>query len=436
MTDSLPPKVQLSASRRVVTVYAAVTGLFTLAASLIWAINTLFLLRTGGLDLFEVMVANATFTLASLVFEVPTGVIADTLGRRVSMLLCSAILMMSTVLYVLTPRMGWGLAGFVVASAALGLGFTFQTGAADAWLVDALDFAGHEGPKERAFATGQVAAGTGMLLGSLLGGVLGQSDLSWPFVVRAFLLAVTFVVTLAFVRDEGFTPRPLRMRSFGDEARKVFAAGVRFGWRNPVIKPLLWISGCGGVFYMFAFYAWQPYMLALLGLDAVWLLGVVQAGFSAAGIIGNSLVGRIMRAGEGRRDPARVLAGLGGAEFGVGIAIAVVGLIWRVPGVVPAAIVITLWLAWGFIYGVYGPVRMAYLNAHIPSSQRATVISLDAFFADGGAAVGQPALGWISRRQSISVAWLIGAAGMAVAAPLYLRSGAAARAQRAGTGDE
>lgn len=417
-------------------VYAAVTGLFTLAASLIWAINTLFLIRVGGLDLFQVMIANATFTLASLVFEVPTGVIADTLGRRFSMVLCSAVLIVSTMLYVVTPQMGWGLSGFVVASAVLGLGFTFQTGALDAWLVDALDFAGHEGPKERSFALGQVAAGAGMLVGSLLGGILGQLNLSWPFLVRAALLAATFIVTLVFVRDEGFTPRPLRLRSFGDETRSVLKAGIRFGWRNPVIRPLLWISGFGGLFFMFAFYAWQPYVLELLGGDAVWLLGVVQAGFSAAGIAGNALVGRVMRSGEVRRDPARVLAVLGGAEFCVGVAIALVGLVWRTPGVAPAALAIGLWLAWGFIYGLYMPVRMSYLNAHIPSAQRATVISLDAFFTDGGAAAGQPALGWISRRQSIAVAWLIGAAGMAVAAPLYLRSGAAARSWRIRAGDE
>ena len=43
--------------------------------------------------------------------------------------------------------LGWGIAGFVVASALIGLGFTFQTGAVDAWMVDALDAAGWTGPR-------------------------------------------------------------------------------------------------------------------------------------------------------------------------------------------------------------------------------------------------------------------------------------------------
>jgi len=415
------------AVRRVTVAYVLVGGLFTLAASLIWATNTIFLMRVGGLDLLQVMLVNASFTVAQAIFEVPTGVIADTLGRRVSVLMSMAVLLASTVLYVVTPPLGWGMTGFVAASALLGLGFTFQSGAVDAWLVDALDAAGHTGPKEKVFATGQVASGAGMLIGSLAGGALGQFDLSWPYVARAVLLGLTFLAVVALVKDEGFTPRRLRWSTFGAETRRIARAGSEFGWKSPVIRPLLLVSAFGGLFYMYAFYAWQPYVLELLGRDAVWLLGVAQAGFSAAGIAGNTLVTRVMRVDELRRDPARVLTVLAIAEFGIAVLIAVVGLVAGAPGVIPAAAVIVLWLAWGLLFGVYGPVRMAYINAHIPSAQRATVLSLDAFFADGGGIVGQPALGWVSKRTTIALAWLIGSAGLAAASPLYAWSGRASR---------
>ena len=144
-------------SRRVVVGYLGVQSIFTLASSLIWAINTIFLIRNGGLSLFEVMIVNAVFTVGQMVFEVPTGVVADTIGRRASLLLCMVTLLISTVLYVGTPTWGLGIWGFLGASIILGLGFTFQTGALDAWLVDALDFTGWELPKERVFAWGQIA---------------------------------------------------------------------------------------------------------------------------------------------------------------------------------------------------------------------------------------------------------------------------------------
>ena len=76
---------------RVIRSYLVISGIFTLSASLIWGINTLFLLD-AGLTIFEVFVANAAFTAAMALFEIPTGVVADTRGRRASFLLSEAII--------------------------------------------------------------------------------------------------------------------------------------------------------------------------------------------------------------------------------------------------------------------------------------------------------------------------------------------------------
>ncbi len=412
--------------RRVVVAYLMVSVLFTLASALIWPINSIFLLRDGGLTLLGVMVVNAVFTFGSMVFEVPTGVVADTVGRKVSLLLGMFTLVVSTLLYVGTPRWGLGIWGFIGASVILGIGFTFQTGALEAWLVDALDATGWDSPKERVFAWGQMASGGGMLTGSLLGGVLAQVGLSLPYIVRAVLLVVAFIAVAVLVRDLGFQPRPLKLATLGAETRRIFDAGVTFGWRSPVVRPLLWSSTAGGLFFMFAFYAWQPYMLALLDRDYVWLLGVVTAAFSLAGIVGNSLVGRIMGNGVDRRDSWRVLAFCGWSYLALAVGIALVGLSGVNPGWGPAGVAIALWLTFGMVFGISGPVRMAYINAHIPSAQRATVLSLDAFFADGGGAAGQPALGWLSGRASIPIAWITGAMFLAASPLLYRASGKAA----------
>ncbi len=424
------PRAHDQTPRTVVAAYLWSGGLFSLAASLIWAINTVFLIREGGLSIFQVMLVNGSFTLAQLVFEVPTGVVADTIGRRASILLASGTLAVSTALYVVTPPLGWGLGGFVGASVLLGLGFTFQTGAVEAWVVDALAATGSAMPTEQVFARGQIAFGSGMLVGSVLGGVLGQVDLALPFVLRAMLLVGVFGVVWALVHDVGFEPRTLSVRTFGEESRRILAAGVRFGWHNRVVRPLFAISGLGGLFYMYAFYAWQPYVLDLLGRDYVWLLGLAQAAFSAASIVGNTLVGRIMGDGEDRRDPAKVCAVAAVADFGIAVAMAGVGLVSVEPGVVPAGLALALWIAWGAVFGAYGPVRAAFLNEHIPSAERATVLSIDALFADAGGAVGQPALGWLSDRASIPVAWSVGSLGLLAGVPLYAVAGRAARAVR------
>jgi len=431
LSDAWPavPERGPYSSRNVVAAYLVVYTLFTLASALIWAINTIFLIRIGGLSLFQVMLVNTVFTVGQMAFEIPTGVVADTIGRRASLLFCMATLLVSTLLYVLTPEWGLGIWGFIGASAILGLGFTFQTGALDAWLVDALDGTGWEGPKDRVFAWGQMASGGGMLVGSLMGGVLGQFGLSWPYIVRVVLLAVAFVVAAALIRDVGFTPRPLELSTIGAESRGIFRDGIRFGWRSPVVRPLLWSSAASGVFFIFAWYAWQPYILDLLGRDYVWLLGVVTAAFSLMGIAGNSLVGRIMREGEARRHPWRVLELGGWVTLGLTVGIAAIGLSGVGPGLLPAGLAIALWLCFGVVFGVTGPVRMAYINSYIPSAQRATVLSLDAFFSDAGGSGGQPALGWLSERATIPVAWLAGSVFLAAGPLLYRASGRAAEEQ-------
>ena len=91
------------------------------------------------------MLINAAYTVAQVVFEVPTGVVADTVGRRVSYLLAVGTILVSTLLYVGFGLAGYGLWPFAAASALLGIGYTFYTGAVDAWMVDALHSVGYEG---------------------------------------------------------------------------------------------------------------------------------------------------------------------------------------------------------------------------------------------------------------------------------------------------
>ena len=90
-------------SRDIQRIYLLLVLLQTLAESLIWGINTLFLLDAGMTNT-EAFAANAFFTAGMVIFEVPTGVVADTVGRRASYLLGTVTLAASTLLYVLLWR--------------------------------------------------------------------------------------------------------------------------------------------------------------------------------------------------------------------------------------------------------------------------------------------------------------------------------------------
>ena len=414
---------------RIKRVYYATNALFTLATSIIWGVNTLFLLN-AGLNIFSVMLVNATFSAGQIVFEVPTGVIADTVGRRASFLIGIGALAVATLGYVGSAVFHWGMVGFILSSILIGFGYTCQTGAVDAWLVDALDSLGYAGSKDQVFARMGMYSGISMLVGVLGGGLLGQLSLSVPYLVRTGLLVGAFAVTAAFMRDIGFTPRPFKLARFGDESRTILAAGINFGWRHRVIRPLLFVSLANGLLVCYLFYASQPYALDLLGRgNLIWVAGAVTALFALSGVAGNTLVGPVSRSRLGTR-PASVLVVASVILAFIASAMGVAGLITHGAHSLAAfVVVVTLLAAWGVISGIAIPIRQAFINEFIPSAQRATVLSFDSFFADIGAVGGQLGFGALAQGASKALAYTVGGVVYLTVAPLYRRAGRAVHAQ-------
>ncbi|MCH7788709.1 MAG: MFS transporter [Acidobacteria bacterium] len=393
--------------KRIIASYMTLAGLYTFAASLIWSVNTLFLLD-AGLDIGEVFLANAAFSLGMVLFEIPTGVVADTLGRRISYLLSVTILGLTTVLYLVAAEAGAGLAVFAIVSIFMGLGFTFYSGALEAWLVDGLHAVGEHEGLDSVFARGQQVSGVAMFVGTISGGFLGQIDLAIPFVVRSVSLGVLFVVAQRLMHEIGFTPRSLAIREVPAEMRHQAAVGIKSGWGQRGLR-LIMISGAlRGVFFGWAFYAAQPYFLELLEKDAVWVIGLVTAGVSLSTIVGNQIVEVVSRRCA-RRSTMLIAASLVSAIAGVTIgltstfAVAVVSLF-----VVAAAM------------GVSMPVRQAYLHQVTASEQRATVVSFDAMVTSIGGVGGQAGLGAVSSARSLSAGYIVGGAISVLAVPVLM----------------
>jgi len=426
-------------SRRVVVTYVTTGALFTLSTSLIWSINTLFLLA-AGLSLPMVFVVNASYTAAQMICELPTGVIADTLGRKVSFLLSVATLLVSTLIYVLSAQLHWGTPGFLVGSVLIGLGYTFQTGAVDAWMVDALSACELEKPKDevfsRVFALSGAVSGAVLVVGPLLGGILGQYSLYMPYYLRVGSLGLTFLAVALMMREVGFSPRPLTLRTFASETGKIARSGIQYGVRSRVVQPLMWVSLAQGVFLAYGFYSLSPYLLDLIGANYVWLTGVVFSAYSLASILGNlSIRWGVMKRSDGSaRSATGALAVLGVAMAAVVGLVGVAGILGpRLMGTGLGAfgLVAALWVASGYISGLAGPIGSAYINEHIPSAQRATVLSLSALFGDAGAVAGQPAFGYAAQSWGIAPTWVVGGLILGVVAPLYRLSGRAAASVRA-----
>ena len=399
----------VSTPRRVQRVYLVLTAGNTLAASLIWGINTLFLLD-AGLSNLEAFAANAFFTAGMVLFEIPTGVVADARGRRTSYLLGTVMLAASTLSYYVLWLANGPFWQWAVVSVLLGLGFTFFSGAVEAWLVDALTASGYEGRLEAVFGRAQVVGGAAMLVGAVGGGVLAQAtSLGVPFLVRVAALLVMTVVAAVFMRDIGFSPD--RATPAREAVRALLRDSLRHGFGNPPVRWLmLAVPFTSGVTF-YAFYALQPYLLELYGDDDAYSV----AGLAAAVVAGSQIVGGLLatrlRSLVARRTTAIVLSTAAGAVL--------LGALALTRGFAVALVLLVLW---GLVGAAATPVRQAYLNALVPSAQRATVLSFDSLMGSAGGVVVQPVLGRAADLTSYGTSYAIGALVQLMAVPFLLRS--------------
>jgi len=370
----------MTTSKTVIRTYITLALFNTLAASLIWGINTLFLLD-AGLNIVEAFAANAFFTAGMVLFEIPTGVLADTKGRRLSYLIGTLTLAVTTLLYLVLDLVHAPFLYWAIVSLFLGLGFTFFSGATDAWLVDALKATKYKGQLDAVFGKAQVATGIAMLVGSVAGGLIAQfSNLGVPYLVRVLLLVATFIVAFVYMKDLGFTPE--KQATYSKSVKSIFASSFKYGFGQPAVRWVIlaapFISGVS----VYIFYALQPYLLQLYGdSTAYWIAGLAAAVVAGAQIVGGLLVPFFRRLFKRRS-------------------------MWLLTGTFISAlllIALTLYpnfyfaigmvVLWGLIGASVMPVRQAYLNDLIPSKQRATVLSFDSLLGSSGGVVSQPLLG-------------------------------------------
>ena len=417
MKDPLPSP-PMSTPRSIQRTYLLLMLGNTLAASFIWGINTIFLLDAGLTNL-EAFAANAFFTAGMVLFEVPTGIVADTIGRRTSYLLGTLTLTASTLLYVLLWQIEGPFWAWAVVSILLGLGFTFFSGAVEAWLVDALTATGFVGELESVFGRGQIVTGVAMLTGSVAGGfVAEQTSLGMPFVLRGAVLIAMFGVAFKLMHDVGFSPeqggRPLA------QMRRIASDSIEYGWRVPAVKWLmvevLFTGGVG----IYAFYALQPYLLELYGdPDAYQIAGLVAAIVAGAQILGGIAAPRIRRLFHRRTSALIATATLSTITLGL---IGLIESFWAVIGLV---------VVWGLLFAATMPIRQAYINGMIPTRQRATILSFDSMMASTGGVWAQPVLGRAADAWGYAPSYALSAGISALAIPclaLSRRQNAAADA--------
>ncbi|MEJ2512246.1 MAG: MFS transporter [Anaerolineales bacterium] len=352
--------------------YYLVISLFWLATSLPIALFVL-LAQARSLDLFQIGIVMGLYSLTIVLLELPTGGLADTIGRkRVAILAYSFILLSGLVLLG-----AFSFPVFLVGFMLNGVGRALSSGALDAWFVDALKAAEPEMDLQPAFAKvntfSLLALGIGTLGGSLIPDLFKNlpPDGTAVFTPLSMPLAIAGVVYILYDCGQRVIPQ-LLCSIYSDQ---FFQSGLLCSvTRNDLSA------------------------------------GVIMGGNFLFGMLGNMLITPINKAmGKRYGLVAAIFHGLRGVIL-IGLALV---------GNVPLAIAF-FWLVY-LNMGAVNSLHSTLLNEQIPSEQRSSMLSIESLATYIGGAIGGIFLGYIAEQISISTAWVIAGGTLVLSLFLYLR---------------
>lgn len=378
--------------------YYLVLALYHASWSFLGPVYPLFLL-SRGLDLFQVNVVLAVYFATSLVFEVPTGAVADRFGRRTSFLAGCLLRAAAFTFY-------WRCASFeafLLAEFVDAIGSTLESGALDAWVVDGMRGDGGERPAGRVFSNGSAIARTAMILSGLAGGYLAEIEIGLPWLFGATGFLVTAAAGGLTMEERAPAERHGEHASLVETVRDGFAA-VR---DTRTLRVLVALTALTAFAHLPAMVLWPPRVAEIVGRETRvtgWIWGFVNL----AAIVANLGVSRI---------PSDVRPGLivGVVTALRAIALAVAASASGLGGVIGGILV----LEGGF--SATEPLLQASTSRQSTASRRATILSFREMSFTAGSALGLLALGFVSRTLGISTTWLLAGSMLALAAPMFLR---------------
>lgn len=372
----------------------------------------IYLVQAVGLDPLQLVLLGTIFEITIFVFEVPTGVVADVVSRRLSVIFGVLLTGVGSVVMGLEPVFAVVLLGYVI----WGFGNTFISGAHTAWISDEIGVAA----ANRAFLRSRQFVLAGSLLGIPLAVLLARGgNLALPFLVGGGL-RVLFGIGMALVMPEtGFKRKPKEEREGWHELFATVRDGLTLIRGRRALMAFALISLFVGLYSEGWDRLGDPHLLQnfvfppLFGLElgAVEWFGIISVTGMLLGLAANEVAVRKVNMSDSLRL-AGVLQALYGVMVGCMLAFALVRGFW------PAVLLL---LAFDTLRGVTFPLSEAFINVYVDSRVRATVHSLAAQIDAFGEMAGGPFIGAVGRWAGIRAAIVLGAFVLLPVVPLYAR---------------
>lgn len=381
---------------------------FTASAlfSMMFVTMSLYEATVAGLTPLQLVLVGTTLELSVLLFEVPTGIVADVYSRRLSIiigyLLMGAGFLVEGLFPVFLP--------ILLAQVLWGLGYTFTSGATQAWITDEIG----EEPANKLFLRATQVGLFASLFGMGAAALIGAQNLALPIIVGALGVFLIGLALFVIMPETGFHPTPRENRNTWQHMGHTFREGLKVVRGRPRLMSIVGI----GLFYGLYSEGFDRLWVKLLldNFELPILFGNNEVAFFAAlRIAGTVLTIFAVRFVEKRVDTGSPLS-IGRAMLGVtaGIALAMIGF-----ALAPLLLLaLVLYLAISILRNVSYPLQAAWINQKLDSRVRATVHSMFGQVDAVGQIAGGPGVGLIANLFSVVAA--ITTSGLLLTPALFL----------------
>jgi len=380
-----------------------------------------------GLSIGEIGAVFAVHSVVAIALEVPSGALADTVGRRTVMLAGAALTALSLLLFAVAGS----LVAFMASVGLLAAGRALISGSLEAWYVDSLRLLDPSAPLTRGLSRGTAAEGVAMALGALVAGGLvsiagsGDGALSGYGVaaLAGALAAVAYLVAIAVLVQESHEHRRAADAgaSIGRRAAVVFATARREFAESVVVRVVVITGVALGMSFTAVELLWQPRLADLLSDSGSH--GFAFGGLGAAAMVAVA-IGAALSVRLNRRLGLRV-----GYLLALAFAAVCVALLGAPQSV--AGFVLVYLLAY-FGMGLAEPMHFELLNDAVGATARATLISAESLATQAGALVANLSVGVLASSRGPALAWALAGTLLTVTAlavaPQLLRAARTARA--------
>jgi len=391
------------------TVYTVYNILLSAFFALAFTVNMVYFVTTAKLDPLQLVLVGTSLEASIFLFEIPTGIVADIVSRRLSVILGVFLMGIGTFLSGLIPVF----IPILIAQVIWGLGYTFTSGALDAWISDEVG----EANAGAIFLHGAKVSQYGGLAAIPISILLAQGSIATPILVSGVLFGFLGFYLIGFMPETGFHPTPREDRTTWQHMGQTLRSGANMLRVRPALVGILTIGLFIGLYSEGFDRLWNAHILEqftfpdLFGLKMITWFGVMEAAPQLLTILA---VSQVQKRADTSQTPSlvRALTALSAALIVSLLVFALAGAFWL------AAVSV---IAIGVVRSLIWPLYTAWVNHRLDSNVRATVLSMSGQVDSIGQISSGPLLGIIARRYGIRTGLLGSVLLLLPVLPLLLR---------------